>query len=112
MHQFTPSTNPFFEIGIQRNYPGHQGLLSSLFRAPLKKKKEWGWNALKQDVESSQEFHGILSWNRDQRFGAEIVSPAHQSFQGNSFTWRFQGDYRVVSADRPVSADYFAAFFS
>jgi len=25
MHQLMPSINPFFEIGIQRNYLGHQG---------------------------------------------------------------------------------------
>jgi len=66
----------------------------------------------KQYTDSSQEFHGIFSWNRDQRFGAEIVSPSHQGFQSCSFTGRFQGDYRVVPANRPVSADYFASFFS
>jgi len=45
------------------------------------KGKKWGKGTSKQYTDSSQEFHGIFSWNRDQRFGAEIVSPSHQGFQ-------------------------------
>ncbi len=69
-------------------------------------------DASKQYCESSQEFYGLLSGNRDQRLDAEIVFPSHQTFQSSSFAGRFQGDYRIVSSNRPVSADYFAPSFS
>src|SRR5712664_4809050 len=111
MHQIIPSINPFFWNRDSSELSATSRLRISLSLRTSERKK-WGRGTSKQYTDSSQEFHGIFSWNRDQRFGAEIVSPSHQGFQRSSFTGRFQGDYRVVSANRPVGADYFAAFFS
>jgi len=42
MHQLMPSTNPFFRIEIQRNYPGHQLPIHSSQKGLRKQNEERG----------------------------------------------------------------------
>jgi len=72
-------------IGVFRDI---ETTIPSSMRTSEKAKERMGPGCSKKNSESSQEFYGLFSRNRDQCLGVEIVSPTHQSFQGGSFTGR------------------------